>query len=204
MQEHINIEVEEEIAAIQKRIQSFFSLEVFVEPSDLTSKDEFYDFLSEFWLALYGVIQKGWTFIQRGIAEWEITLKASSLPAKDIEAFIDRLKAPKTPGEALIQMIEDYQSARLSSGFEYSRFLQKSIYTTYLDCKKFRGKKPASQKAHLKKLHKLLGRSEQFYWLKSFCIDTCKANSSSDRFLEMNLKTFDDYREKLKEVLGCE
>lgn len=184
-------EVEQEFQLLYLCLKSYFSGEAYPLQEMAPKERENFEMWVDYYILLYAVIQKGWSFI--AAAAVDSGLKAD---------------LGNTPGEALFNIIKLDCAARLDRCFQYEEWSQDTVYRLHLGWKKIQKLELATLDDLLalskgeqnrirnscEKLDKMLRNSDRFFYLRDFCIAACRKNIKLDHTLRRRLEAFDSHR----------
>lgn len=147
----------------------------------------------DYYISLYGVIQRGWHHIVSAVQDYKIA------------------EFPETPGEAMIALIENDCAALFTPCLEAHEWSKDTAYRFYLEEKKVRSllasSEPLTKPERAKverfsvKLQQMQRTYKNFLMLRHFCLAVCR-NIEGERSLQQKLETFDRYQLYLHSLIA--
>jgi hypothetical protein len=185
-------ETKQEFQLLYLALKAYFSGEKSPLQKMTPRERELYEIWADHYIVLYGVIQKGWSYIATAATNLQLEADLGS-----------------TPGEAIIRIIEADCAGIFNRCFEYEEWSQDTAYRLYLDWKKLKKSLESksfefsaltkSEQNKIKnfqaKLKKMRRNSERFHALENFCIAVCHENAKLDRTLQRKLKEFEAHKQ---------
>jgi hypothetical protein len=185
-------ETKQEFQLLYLALKAYFSGEKSPLQKMAPKERELYEMWGDHYIVLYGLIQKGWSYISAAAINLQLEADIGS-----------------TPGEAIIRIIEADCRAIFSRCFEYEEWSQDTTYRLHLDWKKLKKtieSKPSDFSALTKseqnkiknlqaKLKKMRRNSDRFRALENFCIVICRENAKLDRTLQWKLNEFEAHKQ---------